>query len=227
MHKHPEPPILVIGMEPEGLDTRDPRFIEFFKKCRVLAGGARHLEALSGSLPDSVERFEIRTDLSSLIQRLKGFETSFREGDKGKDYAIILASGDPLYYGIGTRLLKELDAGALRFFPATTLVQRAFALLGIPWEQARVGSIHSRNAKTIIPLLKSSGLLAFYTNGPGGPSSILDLLCEAKRVPSGFWVVENIGLPGENVSMFLPDALETIRATVFSALNIVIMTLEA
>ncbi len=227
MHKHPEPPILVIGMEPEGLDTRDPRFIESFKTCRVLAGGARHLEALTGPLPDSVERFEIRSDLSALIQRLRGFEMSFREGKRGKGHAIILASGDPLYYGIGTRLLKELDPGTLRFFPATTLVQRAFSLLGMPWEQARVGSIHSRNAQTIIPLLEGSGLLAFYTSGPGGPSSILDLLSETKRVPSGFWVVENIGLPGENVSMFLPDALETIRSTVFSALNIVIMTLEA
>lgn len=226
MQKHPEPPILVIGMEPEGLDTQDPRFLDAFSKCRLLAGGARHLGTLSGPLPDPLERFEIRSDIDSLVGRLKTFETGFLEGRGGGDCAIVLASGDPLYYGIGSRLLKELEPEALRFFPATTLVQRAFSLLRMPWEQARVGSIHSRNADTVVPMLKGNGLLAFYTNGPGGPSSILDLLLKTGKTPTRFWVVENIGLPGENVSMFLPDTLETVRSTLFSALNIVVMTLD-
>ncbi|MHB1606324.1 MAG: precorrin-6y C5,15-methyltransferase (decarboxylating) subunit CbiE [Leptospirales bacterium] len=226
MQKLPEPPIRVIGMEPEGLDTRDPRFTGSFSTCRFLAGGVRHLEALSGPLPDQVQRFEIRADLDSLVRHLKEFETAFQKEEETRGCAIVLASGDPLYYGIGTRLLKDLSPSALRFYPATTLVQRAFALLRVPWEQARVGSIHSRNADTISPLLENGGTLAFYTNGSGGPSSILGLLLQSGKTPSRFWVVENIGLPGENVHDFSPETLENIKTTSFSALNIVVMTLE-
>lgn len=226
MQKLPEPPIRVIGMEPEGLDTQDPRFIDSFSTCRFLAGGVRHLEALSGPLPDPVERFEVRADLASLVLHLKPFEKAFQDGMETGACAIVLASGDPLYYGIGTRLLKDIIPSAIRFFPATTLVQRAFSLLRIPWEHARVGSIHSRNADTILPFLENGGTLAFYTNGSGGPSSILELLRKTGKTPSRFWVVENIGLPGENIFVFAPDTLEKIKTTFFSALNIVVMTLD-
>lgn len=214
--------IHVIGMEPEGLRTDDPRFSGLFSRCRFLAGGRRHLDTLSGPLPDRVERFEIRSDLKTLSERLKDFETPVRSSGT----AIVLASGDPLFYGIGTRLLKDLTPDAVVFHPATTLVQRAFSLLKKPWENARIGSIHSRKADSILPLLKSEGTVAIYTDGPEGPKSVLEHCRKSGKDPDEFWVVENIGLPGQRIRDFHQSGLNAVGDAEFASLNIVVFTLN-
>ncbi len=216
------PNIHVIGMEPEGLRTDDPRFSGLFFRCRFLAGGRRHLETLSGPLPEDAERFEIRSDLKSLSERLKPFEKTV----PSRETAIVLSSGDPLYYGIGTRLLKDLSPDSVCFHPATTLAQRAFSLLKKPWERARVGSIHSRSADSILPLLESEGVVAVYTDGTEGPGTVLELCRNSGKTPAEFWVVENIGLPDQRVRCFSPPQLDIVGKTDFTSLNIVVITLN-
>ncbi|AKS24554.1 hypothetical protein ABH19_13500 [Leptospirillum sp. Group II 'CF-1'] len=223
MPKAENPPIHVIGMEPEGLDTQDPRYRHFFSTCTLLAGGSRHLESLSGPLERKTEKIVIRSNIDALCKRLKIFsETPSFDGG----CAIVLASGDPLYYGIGSRLLREISSGSLRFYPASTLVQRAFSLLKEPWEEVRVASFHGRDPDRLIPYFEQEKKLALYTPGSDGPVQILEM---CRKIPCkllSFRVVENIGLPGEKVHLFLPPTLEDIHRTIFSPLNIIVLEIE-
>ncbi len=212
--------IHVIGMEPEGLDTHIPRFRQFFETCVLLAGGARHLESLSGPLGDNIEKIVIRSNIDTLCQKLKDFSNAPSDG---RTCAIVLASGDPLYYGIGSRLLQDIRRECLRFYPATTLVQRAFALLGEPWEDVRIASFHGRDPDRLNPILQKEKRLALYTPGSEGPVRILEMLRKINRTPGSFRVVENIGLSGEKIHVFSPPSLDEIRQTTFSSLNIIVL----
>jgi precorrin-6Y C5,15-methyltransferase (decarboxylating) len=223
MPKTENPLIHVIGMEPEGLDTQDPRYRHFFSTCTLLAGGARHLESLSGPLERKTEKIVIRSNIDALCKRLKAFsETPSLEAD----CAIVLASGDPLFYGIGSRLLRTIPSGSLRFYPASTLVQRAFSLLKEPWEEVRVASFHGRDPDQLVPYFEHEKKLALYTPGSDGPVQILEMCRKIPCQPLSFRVVENIGLPGEKIHTFLPPTLDDIYRTVFSSLNIIVLELE-
>lgn len=223
MQKNDRPLIHVIGMEPEGLDTRDPRFSHFFQTCRILAGGSRHLESLSGPLPEELEKIVIRSNIDELCEQLNAFSGS----SSGKNNcAVVLASGDPLFYGIGSRLLSRIPRDGIRFYPATTLVQRAFSLLGESWEDVRIASFHGRDPERLIPLLKQENRLALYTPGSEGPARILELIRMAGRTPGRFRVVENIGITGERIHQFQPENFDAIRQTGFEPLNIIILDFE-
>ena len=55
---------------------------------------------------------------------------------------VVLASGDPLYCGIGGTLARCCPPERLRFVPAPTAFQALFARLGQPWEGALLWSVH-------------------------------------------------------------------------------------
>ena len=59
--------------------------------------------------------------------------------------AVVLASGDPLWFGIGRRLLEACSADQLHFHPAPSSLQLAFARLGRPWQDAAWISLHGRD----------------------------------------------------------------------------------
>ncbi len=218
--------IHVIGMEPEGLSTQDIRFSRLFSHCRILCGGDRHLKTLTGSLPEPLETIMIRGKTAPLTDRLK----LFLEESPAKGCAIVLASGDPLYHGIGSTLIREIDRRSLAFYPAPTLAQRAFALLGIPWEEASVVSFHKTGHSPALPdAAKKAPVLAFYTDGPKGPHTVWSVLNQTPGIAPrirDMVVVENIGLPDQAICSIDPVRETTFEESRFATLNIVVVTLD-
>lgn len=217
--------IHVIGMEPEGLSTEDIRFSRLFSRCSLLAGGDRHLKTLTGPLPDGVERLTIRGRMDPIIERLRQFQK-----EPSHNVAIILASGDPLYYGIGSTLIRQIGRKDLAFYPAPTLVQRAFSLLGLPWEEAAVISFHRPDSPVEISKVAGhSCLLAFYTDGSEGPKKVLSAIEKdpflQKRLKE-ITVLENIGLAEQAMTCFPAEQSDILRQQTFAPLNIVTVTLN-
>jgi precorrin-6Y C5,15-methyltransferase (decarboxylating) len=67
---------------------------------------------------------------------------------------VLLASGDPLWFGIGRLLLQRLGPQRLRFHPAPSSLQLAFARIGRPWQDARWISLHGREPEPLAALLQ-------------------------------------------------------------------------
>ena len=78
---------------------------------------------------------------------------------------VVLATGDPLYYGIGSTLLRFVPAGRLAFHPAPTAFQKLFARLAQPWEKVRLFSLHGRKDPVPYRALLSASLSAVYGDG--------------------------------------------------------------
>lgn len=221
---HREARIHVIGMEPEGLSTEDIRFSRLFSRCSLLVGGDRQLKTLSGPLPPNVERLTIRGKMDLIMDRLRHFQEQ-----SSPESAIVLASGDPLYHGIGSTLIRKIGRENIAFYPAPTLVQRAFALLGLSWEESTVISFHRPDSPARIPEAGLSCLLAFYTDGSEGPQKVLSTIEKypllQKRLKE-FTVLENIGLEGQTIRRFTAAQLNVLGKTLFDPLNVVVVILS-
>ena len=107
--------ILVVGIPPSGPDGLSPQVVKRIQEAEILCGGKRHL-ALFPKI--GKERCVIGNNISELVERL---------GTVVGQHIVILASGDPLLYGIGATLVRELGADSLEILPHVSAAQEAWA----------------------------------------------------------------------------------------------------
>lgn len=159
---------------------------------------------------------------------LKDFIQAIREirhqlaTDDANPCIVVLASGDPLFFGLGRLLLEELPPEQLSFHPHLSSVQLAFHRIKVPWQDARAISIHGRSMESLtVTLQQGVEKIAVLTDGTNSPGAIARLLM-ALNLSSHyeFWVCENLGGSEERVqSLPLNDALHKT----FAPLNVVVL----
>ncbi len=123
--------------------------------------------------------------------------------------AVLLASGDPLWFGIGRLLLQHVRPDQLRFHPAPSSLQLAFARIGRPWQDAAWVSLHGRDPEPLAAALqKRPAALAVLTDpGRGGAEEVRRILAASGLAAAyGFWLCERLGHPAERVQRLAPDA---------------------
>ncbi len=170
---------------------------------------------------------DMAADFSGKIQSIAPLEqaiTAIRSTLPTGNIAV-LASGDPLFYGIGKRLLEEFLPGQLEFYPALSALQRACALFKTPWDDAVIVSLHGRQHHHIPGLLLKNKKTIVFTDQNNSPQIIADKINKylqsighidlIERI--AFSVAENLGLPNENV---FTGSLEETAKNDFSPLNI-------
>lgn len=134
----------------------------------------------------------------------------------------LLASGDPLYYGVSNFLLRHFSAHQLHFYSNISSVQVAFARIKKPWQQAKVISLHGRPLTNLIPFLAHHSLIALLTDQQSHPQAIATLLCTAGYAEATLWVCEALGSINEKVRSF--KAKQLLAATdIFHPLHITII----
>ena len=123
--------------------------------------------------------------------------------------AVVLASGDPLWFGIGRWLLQAFAPEQLRFHPAPSSMQLAFARIGRPWQDATWISLHGRDPEPLAAALqKRPAALAVLTDpGRGGAEEVRRILAASGLDASyAFWLCERLGHPAERVQRLAPEA---------------------
>ena len=123
--------------------------------------------------------------------------------------AVVLASGDPLWFGIGRILAERLGPERLRFHPAPTCLQLAFARIGRPWQDARWVSLHGRDPEPLARELQTRPrALAVLTDpGRGGADAVRRCLRSSGLEASyQLWLGENLGRADERMRLIPADA---------------------
>jgi precorrin-6Y C5,15-methyltransferase (decarboxylating) len=121
--------------------------------------------------------------------------------------AVLLASGDPLWFGIGRLLLLRFGPERLRFHPAPSSLQLAFARLGRPWQDASWISLHGRDPEPLAGALqKRPAALAVLTDpGRGGADEVRRILrASGLEAAYALWLCERLGHPRERVQRLAP-----------------------
>ena len=122
---------------------------------------------------------------------------------------VVLASGDPLWFGLGRILCDRIGAERLRFHPAPTSLQLAFARIGRPWQDAEWVSLHGRDPEILASTLqKRPAALAVLTDpNQGGAGTVQQMLrSSGLEASTDLWLCENLGHPDERVQLIAPHA---------------------
>ncbi len=159
------------------------------------ARGDRRRRGAGGRQPPSpaVSRFRRRAlragaDIPALL--------AWIEARAGR-HVVVLASGDPLFYGIGTRLIAHFGIERVRIIPGISAVQYLCAKAGIDMNDIWLTSSHGRDV--CFDELARQRKVAMVTDGRCGPREIAAQL--AARGKGYRWMVigENLAMDNERI----------------------------
>ncbi|MGP3950522.1 precorrin-6y C5,15-methyltransferase (decarboxylating) subunit CbiE [Streptomyces sp. 7N604] len=117
---------------------------------------------------------------------------------------VVLASGDPGFFGIVRVLAERFGAGALDVRPGAPSVAVAFARIGLPWDDAVVVSAHGRDIRTAVNVCRAHAKTAVLTGPGAGPAELGAALMRAGARRT-LVVASALGSPGgESVERLSP-----------------------
>ncbi|WP_079086494.1 precorrin-6y C5,15-methyltransferase (decarboxylating) subunit CbiE [Streptomyces silvensis] len=134
----------------------------------------------------------------------------------------VLASGDPMFYGIGRALTEELGAAAVRVLPHPSSVSHACARLGWPQEDVEVVTLVGRPAARLAAALHEGRRLLVLSADAAGPGTVAALLRDRGFGPSRMRVLEQLGGARERTTA--EATADTWAEPPGDALNIVAVT---
>jgi precorrin-6B C5,15-methyltransferase / cobalt-precorrin-6B C5,C15-methyltransferase len=199
--------VIGLGMSPDDLTPIHLRLIE---AADLLVGGRRHLSSFKNRVP---ETHEVTADLKGLVDII--------ENRRSRERIVVLASGDPLFYGIGAYLLRALGRDHVRIHPNITSVAAAFARIGEPWQDVRVVSLHGRRPEDkLTHTIRTTDRVAVFTDATCSPQWVGGFLrrCRIKAFQIG--VFERMGCTDERVSWHTPESIDNED---FGAPNMVVL----
>lgn len=204
-------PILVAGVTAGGRASLPAAVLRHIDAADLLVGGRRHL----GYFPDfRGETVPITVDLDSVVARLQ------RARDRGERAAVV-ASGDPLCYGIGATLRRTFPAEALEIVPAPSAFQLAFAALAEPWHDAALLSAHGRPLDAVVRDALHARKAAILTDDEHTPAVIARTLVDAGLpADTACAVCENLGGSEERT---VRTTLRGVEEHEFARLNVFVV----
>ncbi|MEU5364358.1 precorrin-6y C5,15-methyltransferase (decarboxylating) subunit CbiE [Streptomyces sp. NPDC005925] len=132
--------------------------------ARLVVGGRRHLDALRSRLPEAAERVVLGPPAPAL-DRIAAYVREARP-------VVVLASGDPGFFGIVRMLAERFGPDCLDVRPGVSSVAAAFARAGLPWDDAVVVSAHGRDLRTAVNVCLARPKVAVLTGPGAGPAEL-------------------------------------------------------
>ncbi len=151
----PPAPITVLGVSHEILHGDAPlsdRDISLLRDAHVVCAGPKILESC---LP-KISREPLQAEIIPLKAPVSAVTALLQERRSEGKRVLVLADGDPLFFGIGATLRRQLSPEELRIVPAVSCLQQACARLGLPWHEVISISLHGRD--DLAPLNRAVGL---------------------------------------------------------------------
>ncbi|MEU5301794.1 precorrin-6y C5,15-methyltransferase (decarboxylating) subunit CbiE [Streptomyces noursei] len=155
----------------------------------LVAGAAHHL-ALP-EVPPAAERI-----------RLGSTTLAARRIAQHRGTAVVLADGDPGFFGV-VRTLRDPEYGLeVEVVPAVSSVAAAFARAGMPWDDAQIVVAHSRDLRRAVNVCRAHPKVAVLTSPGAGPAELALLLEGVHRT---FVICEDLGTERERVTVLTSD----------------------
>lgn len=212
--------ILVIGVDGSGITAQHERLLN--DCCLIVC--SKRLESYLHE--PSAEVFSI-TPLNEAFEKIAAALST------GK--VAVLASGDPLFFGIGNKIIEHFGNEKVQVYPALSSLQEAFARFRIPWSDATIVSLHGRRENNIPGLLLRQGKTFVFTDNSNNPDIIartlldyLDGIGAVKiRTEIVMHVAENLGMENERISCGSLPEIATMKFSDLNVLCIVVPDLPA
>ncbi len=203
--------VTVVGIGADGCAGLSSRAAGAVAAADVLAGGERHLAVFPQFRG---ERVLLGGDLPGAVERIAAL---------ANEHAVcVLASGDPLLFGVAARLVARLGAEHVEILPQPSSVQWAFARVGLAWDDAAIFSVHGRPLAGVAARVRRARKVALLTGGAATPAAVARHLLTHGEGGLSAWICEELGGPGERIRRFA--ALEEVaRCEDVAALNVLLL----
>lgn len=202
----------VIGMGDSGMESILPKYVEQIYSADVLVGGERQLEFVHNFRG---KKLVLKSPLGKVVDELK----TNHQGQK----VVVLASGDPLFYGIGAYLARIVGQEHVEVIPFVSSLQLAFARCSENWQDARLISLHGRSIAGLAQRINGADKVGLLTDNVNTPSSIAAYLLRFHFNEYRVFVGENLGSERERTGWY---PIEELVDKEFSPLTVVILKKE-
>lgn len=205
----PKAKVYIIGVAPDGASSLHYEARRLVNRAEMVFGGKRLLDmfpSLTG------EKVAIRNNLAEIADLIKKNVRQRR--------IVVLASGDPGFYGIANYLIGKLGKDSLEIIPNVSAMQVAFSRIKESWEDAVFVSAHARPVEDIVETVRSNHKIGIFTDDKHTPASIARVLLE--RGVDGYraYVCQNLGEKDEEV---IETELHNLVGMKFPPLNVLIL----
>ena len=197
----------VVGIGEDGLLGLSPIARSLVDRAAVLVGGDRHLAMLSAG--DHRERFVWTSPISDSID-----EILRRRGQS----VCVLASGDPMCYGIGVTLTRRIPIAEMTIIPAPSTFSLACARLGWSLSEVETLSLCSRPPSLLQAYLYRRAKLLILSEGKHTPAIVAEILTQRGFGNSLMTVLERLGGPHER---HVTGTASSWKATDLADLNVI------
>jgi precorrin-6Y C5,15-methyltransferase (decarboxylating) len=202
------PRIQILGIGNEGLAGMSPAARQLVQEAELLVGTQAMLSAATGG---KAERLEIAGDLEPVVKRLQA-----ASGRK----IVVLASGDPLFYGTARYLCDRLGKDRFEVTPHVSSMQLAFARVKESWDEAYLTNLATQALDLVAEKARTAEKVGLFTTDAAPPSAVAQALLDRKIDYFTAYVCENLGAPDERVTH---GNLAEIAEQEFSPLNVMIL----
>jgi precorrin-6Y C5,15-methyltransferase (decarboxylating) len=181
------PWLTLIGLGEDGRAGLSPAAIAHLTQARLVVGGARHLALVA---PLDCETLCWPSPMDAAYPEILA-----RRGEK----VVVLASGDPFFYGVGSVLARHIPVEEMLCLPAPSSFSLVAALLGWALQNCALVTLHGRPLEKIIPHLHDGARIIALSWDGATPQKLAALLTKRGFGASRLAVCEYLGGPQERV----------------------------
>jgi len=207
-----EPWLSVVGIGDDGLASLSAPARALVEAGEVLVGSDRHLAMMPGH---PGQRVAWRKPLEATLDDLEAW--------RGRP-VVVLASGDPMCFGVGELLARRFPLRELRILPAPSVISLVCARLGWSRVEVEAVSLHARPRSVLHRHLVPGARLVILSHDGETPDQIAALLAERGFDASRIWLFEHLGGAGERCT---EATVAAWQPATFEALNTVAIACAA
>ncbi|MCO6185793.1 precorrin-6y C5,15-methyltransferase (decarboxylating) subunit CbiE [Rhizobium sp. L1K21] len=194
----PEPWLTIIGIGDNGLSSLSPSALSLIWQADTIVVSERLDTVLEGMPPKTVLNWaEGFHDVLEKVIALRGRPTT------------VLATGDPMHFGIGATLRRHFEADEMRIIPSPSAFSLAASRLGWPLQDVDQISLHGRSVETLVRYLQPTARIIALTSDASTIREAAELIQAHGFSGSHIHVLEHMGGEAERSGQYtVEDILE-------------------
>jgi precorrin-6Y C5,15-methyltransferase (decarboxylating) len=200
--------VQIIGIGEEGLNGLTEHARKLVEEADLLIG-ENHTLARVPETPG--ERMLLGTSLDEAVKRIEA---------SPEKRVVVLAVGDPLFYGVARYLCDRLGKERFEVVPHVSSMQLAFARVKESWEEAFLTNLATHEVDAVLEQIRGAEKVGLFTSESCPPSKVARTLLDSEIDYFTAYVCENLGSPDERVTH---GELAEIAEHEFAPLNVMIL----
>ncbi|OSQ40903.1 precorrin-6Y C5,15-methyltransferase [Thalassospira mesophila] len=181
--------ITVVGIGEDGFSGLSPAAARIIKQAGIIFGGKRHLSMLPNNI--SAQQCPWISPFNDNLALI---------GNCRAQNPVVLASGDPMYFGVGNTLVNHFGFENIAIFPAPSSINLACARTGWALAECDVITLHGRRPENLRACLRPRGKIIALSHDGTTPALAAVMLYDAGYGDSNITVCERLGGDHEKIT---------------------------